>query len=815
MYPDAFGRINERFPSTTEAPNATADAYMSHVRHLDIRGIRSWYRQGHFRHKYGNRTTATVVFDVAEGIWMERLIEPVTIQEPGDEPEKRKAHFVGKHGGLWWQPPDLQLVDGEELWLVEGCIDAIALALNGIKAVATLSAGNYPAKMLAALAERGIRPTLVWALDNDRTGRKYTQAHVKAAREAGFCCKAALIPQHGQAKRDWNDVHNAGELEEQDLLTYRYHGDLLLAPSAHEAGLLTWQHSKKKLGSFSLEFGTRTWWWHLPEDTFMRLRKELMEAEDPLTSEEADYEAARRCGQVNDIANCTFQFLYFQKLELTNESWYYARIRFPHGVYEIKDTFTGAQVASGSEFKKRLLGIAPGALFTGATWQLNWIIKHHLDAIRIVQTVDFIGYSKEHRAWIFNDLAVTGAKVYPINDEDFFEIGKLSVKSLNQSLKLHIGTQRSYRSDWIELVWEAFGPRGIVAAAFWLGSLFAEQIRELHKSYPFLEVVGEAGAGKSTLIEFLWKLVGRNDYEGFDPNKSTLAARARIMSQVANLPVCLIESDRGDDAKQKQFDWDELKTAYNGRASRARGVANGGNDTNEPAFRGSVVVSQNAPVNASEAIMQRLIHLKFRTGGHTRQSKVAADTLASMPVEEVSYFALQATLAEDKVMRTVAEKTPDYEAELGKHPEIRSNRIAKNHGQLMALVDALADLTGMEHDWRDKTLALLVESAVERQQAIASDHPIVDEFWDAVEFMGLAALDHARSKDGIIALNLNQVMAQAQKAGQAMPTLLELKRHLKDARSRPFIEIKTVRSELPGFETVKCWIFKAPKEDRL
>ncbi|PWC89797.1 hypothetical protein TSH100_03940, partial [Azospirillum sp. TSH100] len=140
---------------------------------------------------------------------------------------------------------------------------------------------------------------------------------------------------------------------------------------------------------------------------------------------------------------------------------------------------------------------------------------------------------------------------------------------------------------------------------------------------------------------------------------------------------------------------------------------------------------------------------------------------------------------------------------------------AKNHGQLMALVDALADLTGMEHDWRDKTLALLVESAVERQQAIASDHPIVDEFWDAVEFMGLAALDHARSKDGIIALNLNQVMAQAQKAGQAMPTLLELKRHLKDARSRPFIEIKTVRSELPGFETVKCWIFKAPKEDRL
>src|SRR5690606_33234996 len=99
--------------------------------------------------------------------------------------------------------------------------------------------------------------------------------------------------------------------------------------------------------------------------------------------------------------------------------------------------------------------------------------------------------------------------------------------------------------------------------AFWLGSLFAEQIRANQKSFPFLEIVGEAGAGKSTLIEFLWKLCGRRDYEGFDPSKATLAARARNFSQVSNLPVVLIESDRDQDqgAKQKQFDWDELKTA--------------------------------------------------------------------------------------------------------------------------------------------------------------------------------------------------------------------------------------------------------------
>ncbi|MBP2310476.1 toprim domain-containing protein [Azospirillum melinis] len=818
LYPDAFGRINERYPATTEAPNATADAYLHHVRHLDIRRIRGWYRQGHFTHRHAKRATATVVFDIAEGVWMERLIEPVTIQHPGEEPETRKAHFHGPHGGLWWQPPGMEIADGDEVWLVEGCIDAIALHQHGVKAVATLSAGNYPEKKLAELAERNIWPRLVWALDNDRAGRRAIQKAVKAAREAGFSCTAALIPQRG-AKKDWNDAHIADELGKEELDTARYHGALLLAPNALESGLLTWANSKRTMTSFALEHGTRTWWWELPDQKFMQLRKELIERVDngDEECEDIDLEAARRSATIDEIATCTFQFLYFMADELTKDSWYYARIRFPHATYERKDTFTGPQIASGSEFKKRLLAVAPGALYSGTTGQLDWLIKHHLDGIRIVQTVDFQGYAREHKAWIWGELAVSAGKLYPINDEDFFELGRTSVKSLNQSLKLHHGTVRQYRKDWPELVYKAFGPRGLVAAAFWLGSFFAEQIREAHKSYPFLEVIGEAGAGKTTLIEFLWKLAGRTDYEGFDPNKSTLAARARIMSQVSNLPVCYIESDRGDDTtnKQRQFDWDELKTSYNGRASRARGIANSGNDTNEPAFRGSIVISQNAAVNASDAIMQRIVHLKFRTGGHSRESKEAADELASMPAEFVSWFMLMATMAEERVMKTVVEKTPVYEAELLAHPGIRTNRIGKNHAQMMALVEAFADLVSLPHGWRDETMALLVESAVERQNAIAADNSVVEQFWEAVDYLGLAGLNHARDGTNQIAVNLNEIAAAAQRHGQSLPALLELKRHLRDSRERAFIDVKTVRSAQDATKTLKCWIFKAPKEDRL
>ena len=827
LYPDLFSRLNERFPATSEDPNATADAYMASVRRINITGIRDWYRQGTFRHPHGNRSTATVLFEIATGVWMERLIEPVTITEPGREPEVRKAHFVGKHKGLWWQPPGFEVKNGEDLWLVEACIDAVGLHGAGIKAVATLSAGNYPDTMLRALANKGIRPRLIWALDNDRAGREAIEKHIRRARKGweeddvpGFQCRAALIPQEGSAKTDWNDALAAGRLKPQDIDRYRYEGDLFLAPSPLEKGLLHWQRTRASV--VALEFGSSTWWWELNAATFATtleiVSKEPEFAED---KDQARIEAAKRAATVQEIANCCFQFLYFLKSQMTDDSWYYARVTFPHGRHEVKDTFTGSQIATGSEFKKRLLSVAPGALFSGTTFQLNWIIKHHMDTIRIVDTVDFIGYSKQHRAWIFPNTAVSGGRVYPINSEDFFEIGKISIKTLNHSIPLQIGKRSEYSGEWLKLVYQSFGAKGILAVAFWLGSLFAEQIREMHQSYPFLEIAGEASAGKSTLLEFLWKLVGRADYEGFDPNKSTLAARARIMSQVANLPVSFIESDRSgpDTIKQKQFDWDELKTAYNGRASRATGVANGGNDTKEPPFRGSIVISQNAPVASSTAIMQRIISEIFDTSTHTAATKEAADKLASLPIESVSYFLVMATMQEAKILETVRTKAPAYEAELLKNPKIRSVRICKNHGQLKALVDALADLVQMPAAWRDETKQRLDQAAIKRQESIASDHTVVEEFWDMIDFLGIERLSHCSPINGEIALNLNQVIAEAGRANQPMPPTVELKRHLKESRSRPFVRIGTVRSvfydkdtnaTVP--ETVKCWIFKEKKE---
>src|SRR5690606_21960003 len=131
--------------------------------------------------------------------------------------------------------------------------------------------------------------------------------------------------------------------------------------------------------------------------------------------------------------------------------------------------------------------------------------------------------------------------------------------------------------------------------------------------------------------------------------------------------------------KVRSFDWDELKTAYNGRSVRSRGVANGGNETYEPPFRGAIVISQNNQVQASDAAMTRIMHLYFDRATQTADSRVAAKALEQMPASAVSGFILVATMREAQIMELVDGRAAEYERQLLQHPDIRTVRIAKCH----------------------------------------------------------------------------------------------------------------------------------------
>jgi hypothetical protein len=826
LFPELFNDWSKRYKELLpQNPHAIADAYLQHGRGFDLSKIKGTYTQESYFDPELKIGSATVRFAVGSGYW-ERFI---------DHPERfdKKARFItGSHyQGHWWALPEtlLKLSTAKEIWLVEGIFNAIALEHHGITAVALMSCNNYPSHALQQLKESNPNCRLVWALDTDNAGKNATKKHITIAREEGWTCEAAQVPIQGNQKLDWNDVHQRNQMTEQDIANYRYHGALFIAQTASEKALLIYNKEGKL--EFDVEFKNRLYWFKLDLAEYNKQVEQLDKEEGSTLSQEAKRNKALYASHsLYQIANCKPTALYYQKNELTDEAWYYFRVDFPHSGASVKNTFTSAQVASSVEFKKRLLAIAPGGSFSGSTAMLDRMMERDLYNINRVETVDYIGYSKEYGCYIFDELAIKEGKLYALNKEDFFDLGRTSIKSLNRSVTLTINDNLAdYTQEWVTHVWKAFGVKGMVALAYWFGTLFAEQIRATQSNFPFLEIVGKAGAGKSTLIEFFWKLFGRSGYEGFDPSKSSLAARSRNFAQVSCLPVVLIESDResvsGDKSHVKSFDWDELKTAYNGRSPRARGMNTSGNETYEPPFRSALVISQNTPVNASEAFLSRVLHLYFDLSTQTPESGVAADALKFMPIGSVSGFILEATKREKQIMEAITERTAVYLKELRLRKEIKMPRLIETHSQLLALTDALSLVIPITSEQQKAMREHVTQMAIERQKVINADHPLVQEFWDAFDYLDSHdqhRLNHSRDPQ-LIAVNINHFIQVATELRQQIPVISDLKKVLKTSGRRKFIDVRVVNSSIKAKESlsqssstsIKCWIFKNEKATSL
>jgi len=843
LFPEVFVVLTEKYPPTEKQPNATADKYLSLIRGFNISQIKGWYEQGKFWCNGADKGTATVRFYLTteksgdKSVMWERFIEDVNITKEGST-ETRNKNFKGAFKGMWWKPTDLRIKKDDEIWFCEGILDAIALNLNGIKAVAIMSSGTFPSDAIKPYLNKGI--TWVLALDNDVTGRKCLQKHAQRLRDMGEKVSAAISAE-GEEKADWNDLHKAKKLSTTDIQHYRYLGDLELAPSYKIKAQLMWFN--QTLGYFLFDYKYRTYRFNMDKASYDKhykaywtavlgvdnpdmltdqfLKEEIAKRSDDENKEAKEQAFGQAC-KITEIATFDMRFLYFQQPDNDEDGQYFFRFRFSNQLPDQQLAFAGKTLSAAGDFKKSAMHKAPGALFTGSGKDMDKLYRAWISyKPKVVTTLDFIGYDKATKTYVMNEYAVEQGTLLKVNAESFFQLKKSGIKT-TVDIKQTLNTD--FNADWLADFSTAFGIKGYVALVWWFGSFFAEQVRDDYRSYPYLELVGPANSGKSDLVDFLWNLLGKHG-ESFNPVTSTLAGRTRKMAEVSNMPVVFNETDNEDiaaDKHAKKFNWDEHKDLFDGEFGRVTGIKSQDNSTKKPKFKGALMAIQNPRIIASEAMISRFCHVWFDTSHHTAAGKLASDRLNMLPIKVLSGFYLHAVQQSSRVLKHFARQLKKHMAELQKNPNIKMQRIVENHAKMMAFADCLKGvLPQISEDTLNQVKAELLTMATKCQSTLNEDHEIVRRFWSQFEYINTKAkengdpyaqpieflLNHNVQKDKLISINIEHFHSLCRDNGLPMIDPKELRQQLKTSRKPKYLRNEVVTSRLQN-RSVRCWTFE-------
>jgi len=791
LFPRLFERFSERYPATQEDPDASARAYLLHDRGFHPDRIQGLWHQGS-RPLPNGQQAATARFPLWDAHYWERIIDADAARVAD-----RKAHFSAgiRYAGRHWQVEAFDPAPGEKVYIVEGIFHAIALHLAGRRALAAFTCSNFPTRFVEAHQGKGI----VWVLgyDNGPAGRKACQKYQEKLEGMGEEWAVEICPSDSL---DWDECFRNGLLEKDGFWAdCAYRGRLMMAKDV--VALSYVMYLRRQLDYRVLEFENAL---------YVVAVKDLHKALGAILGEEPDEIkndlAGKGYGEILDteqgriaygnacvarrISNCVPEFLHVEHNEVMESIVYAFRIRYANGNPPQIISFSGGALSEASAFNKALLGCSKFGSFEGGEAAFRILKSRWEKRVKTITTIPWIGYDGNTKTYVYQDFAYRSGREIKKNDQGYFETKRNSgVKTSMKSVRIKTG--ETFTPFWFGDYRKLFGDHGLVALGNLLATLVVQQIRAKYESWPFLEITGEKNAGKSTLIEFLWKLVGREGYEGIDPIKASAANRRRTFSQVSNLPVVLIEGDRNDGkdmGKQRQFSFDDLKPLFNGRGTGGRGLAQDGYETDEPNFQGAIVISQNAMVEGSDALMERIVHIHVDTTHKRTENASMAMAYRTMETERLCGFLPHVLRQEKEILNRFDECYRHWRDLWQRQGAIQNTRVLHNHAQMAAAVQCLSVVLPMDEAAVERVAEYLYGRALDRQIRLRRDPEVVAQFWDNFDYMEDAlniTLNCAKEDSGEIWVNLPAYHMAAESSKLPRLDAMELKRQLPRSVTRP------------------------------
>lgn len=806
-YSYLFENLSERFPVTPSNPNATADAYLQRNRGFDISKLAGWYTQA--RRKLKNGAYAdTVRFELCDGYW-ERIIDATAVA--ANDGDKAGISYGMTYRNSGWMPPGQTIEKGDRVYVVEGIFHAIAFYLAGFKVIASISANNFPWDIVEA--NKGKLVTWCLALDDDKAGRKFILKYRRMLREQKELTWTALA-----GERDWDDVYRDGELTAEFMAEACYRGRLLTAKDPmHMAYLL---YLKRERGFYLLEHGSRL---YSARVAMGELKEELQD--DKVEGNKTIF--SKHC-TITQVANCVPTFEYVEKDAITGEQRYFFRFEFANARLNCKEPLAPSSITDPRGFAKAMLERTPGGQFDGGEKVLAMLKSTWFDNPSTVRTLPFVGYDEVTKTYCYPAFGFYKGRMVATNEHGFLNIAGEGLKTSTRNFHMVKGNE--FDPSWFADFRAVFNLNGLATLAWWTGTLFAQQIRAKQASWPFLELTGTAGAGKTLLLRFLWKLCGRNNEEGIKPSGSGASAIGllRALAGVSNLPVVLLESDKETtDALGRtttvQYNWDEIKPLFDHMAKlRVTGVKTAGSDVDALLFRGGVCISQNTNVDGSEAIITRIVYMHMTTDHHSSVLKPLAERIKAMPVESLAGYLRAVLLQESAWLERYFEAFNHYEQRFAGLAGVKHSRIVLCHAQVMAAAKATQ---AMFPAWSDRDLEALAKHlegrALDRQQSCSAENKTAAQFWQIFHFLNeevvtitennetreeiRETLNHSSERE-LIAVNIEHFQQRCRLAGQEVIPAALLRRSLQNSTTHKFLENRKVRSRIEK-RPLNCLVF--------
>ena len=813
-YQHLFENLSERFPKTEANPNATADAYLQRNRGFDISQLKGWYQQGRRKLKDG-QWADTVRFPLCNGHW-ERLIDATAVTANGGVKAGIKKGMT--YLGNGWMPQDMTINKGDRIYIVEGIFHAIALYLAGFKVIASISANNFPWDVIEA--NKGKSITWVIALDDDPAGRMMTTKYLRQLRDQSEIAWVALA-----GERDWDDVYRDGQLDAAFMADAEYQGRLFTAESTTKLAYL--HYLRRPSAFYLLEFRNRLYSAKVNQG---ELSKDL--GEDKV---DGNREIFIKHVKIKQVANCIPNLEYLEKDIITSEQRYFFDFQFPDKTRSCKAPLAPNAIADPRGFARSLLEHTPGGNFEGgesvlAMLKAKWLNDEYRP-VRTVRSLPFVGYDETTGLYCYPTFGFHQGKELPVNNHGFIDIAGNGIKTSLANFKIERG--EDFDPEWYEDFLAVNGLNGLAILSWWTATYFVQQIGEQHTSFPFMEFTGQPGAGKSTLLRFLWRLTGRENFEGIQPGGAgtSMIGLARSFGEVSNLPVILIESDKEHTDSQGrkvvvQFHWDEFKKLFDYHATlRVTGAKTTGNETRATHFRGALGISQNQSVDASAAILSRIVELHATKDHHSLGLKPRADRLKSMNAKALGGYLRQCLAFERQWLERFFDAFPRYEQRLQSVVAITDARIVMCHAQVLAAAYATQALFPAWTDADTDHLAKHLEQrAIARQHRCRSENADAAHFWQIYHYLNERVvtitdsdgtreekhqtLNHSNER-GVVAINIEHFQEACRKAGQEVLTRAQLQRALPQSTTYTFVETRKAYSRLER-RTINCWIFKKP-----